>query len=297
MSNRISRRNFLRGSAMGAVAVGLPIVPMAYAQEKNPTKGGQMTVGLREAAVTDSLDPATFLSLIVQVGITHGVYNNLVEVDANSEPIPELAAGWEASPDAKIWTFELRPDVEFHNGKTLDAHDVVASINHHRGENSGSGAQSLVKQIVDIRVDGDQVVSFELSEGNADFPYLLNDYHLVVMPSEEGKPNWKDGVGTGGYRLKEFVPGERISLVRQNNYWKEGRAHIDEVELLSIQDPVARLNALLTGEVDVIDSVDLSIVDKLAAYENLAVDEVAGTDAIHFRCVQIPHRLIIMTYV
>jgi len=61
-----------------------------------------------------------------------------VEIDHKSHPVPELAESWDPSPDAAQWTFKLRKGVEFHNGKTLEAEDVVFSINNHRGKDSKS---------------------------------------------------------------------------------------------------------------------------------------------------------------
>nr|NIS39827.1 peptide ABC transporter substrate-binding protein [Desulfuromonadales bacterium] len=66
------------------------------------------------------------------------LHNYLTEIDAQGNLVSELAESWEGSDDAKTWVFKLRKDVAFHNGKTLDAADVIASLNHHRGEDSKS---------------------------------------------------------------------------------------------------------------------------------------------------------------
>src|SRR5690606_1230896 len=108
----------------------------------------------------------------------------------------------------------------FHNGKSLTVDDVVASIQYHMGENSTSAAKTLLASVVDVRAQGDDAVVFELQSGNADFPYLAADYHLAIMPSEEGVLNWRSGIGTGGYQIKQFEPGVRLLLERNKNYWK-----------------------------------------------------------------------------
>ena len=72
------------------------------------------------------------------------IRNCLTEVDDKGNILPELAKSWESSSDAKNWTFKLRQGVEFHNGKTLEADDIVFSINHHRGEDNASAAAPLV---------------------------------------------------------------------------------------------------------------------------------------------------------
>ena len=99
--------------------------------------------------------------------------NRLTEVSNEGELIPELAESWEASSDATEWVFDLRKGVEFHNGKTLNADDIIATINYHRGENSKSTVNAAANQIVELKSDGKHRVVFRLSEGNADFPILL----------------------------------------------------------------------------------------------------------------------------
>ncbi len=153
--------------------------------------------------------------------------------------------------------FKLRRGVEFHNGKTMDADDVLYSINHHRGEDTKSAAKGIVDPIADIRKDGPHTVIFTLKGGNADFPFILSDYHLTISPAGD---DFRGGLGTGGYVLKEFEPGVRAFAVRNPNYFKENRAHFDEVETLSISDVNARTNALKTGQIDAMNRCELKTV-------------------------------------
>jgi peptide/nickel transport system substrate-binding protein len=113
------------GVAAGAMAAGLSIAPgMARAA---PKKGGTLRLGIGHGSTTDSLDPATFENLYMQT-VGAACYNKLTEVGNTGELLPEAAESWDVSPDAKTWTFKLRKGVEFHNGKTMDSADVVASI-------------------------------------------------------------------------------------------------------------------------------------------------------------------------
>ena len=150
--------------------------------------------------------------------------------------------------------FTLRRGVEFHNGKTVDADDVIFSFNRHRGKDSISGAKPLLEQVSDIRADGKQSVIFTLKKGNIDFPYFLTDYHLVIIPG--GTTDFDNGIGTGAYRLDSFEPGVRCLTRRNPNYWKAGRAHFDEVETIHIPDVSARVNALKSGVIDYMERCD-----------------------------------------
>ncbi|MFT5511145.1 MAG: peptide/nickel transport system substrate-binding protein, partial [Hyphomicrobiaceae bacterium] len=250
----ISRRDFVKRAAALGVAAGLPLSMMSGVAHAAPKKGGKLRVGLGHGSTTDSLDPGThengFSSMLV-----HSYNGYLTEVDPGGNLIPEIAAGYEATPDAKVWRFKIRQGVEFHNGKTLTPKDVVASLNFHRGEDSKSAGKGLLTAIEELKIEGDTVV-FTLKDGNADFPYIMSDYHFPMLPEKDGKLDWASGIGAGAYSIVNYEPGVRAQFKRHDNYWKEGRAHFDEVEMLSLLDITARQNAGMNGDVDVIDKVD-----------------------------------------
>lgn len=270
-----SRREFLRLSVMAGVlgaTSGLWLPAGAAELPATPKKGGTFRLGLAGASTSDSLNPGSWSDTFAFVGFS-AIYNTLVEIDTDGSAIPELAESWESSPDARLWTFKLRPGVTFHNGKDMDVDDVVSSIRFHLGEKSTSAAKTVLGDVLEVRPSGTDAVQFELRSGNADFPYVLADYHLVVMPASAGVPDWQAGVGTGGYRLRQFEPGVRMRLERNPDYWKAGRAHFDGAELIAISDGAARVNALITGKVDVINKVDLKTVDMLKRNPRLVIEE------------------------
>lgn len=271
--NGLSRRGLLKGAtALGAAGLILPAsVRRAMAE---PKRGGILRVAFASGNTTDSLDPATWDSQFVQC---FNVARNatLTEIASDGSLVGELAESWEASADAKTWTFKIRSGVTFHSGKTLTVDDVVASINYHRGEESKSAAKPFVDPISDIKGEGDTVV-VTLSGGNADFPFIVADYHLVVLPSSEGKIDPMTTDGCGAYVLDSFEPGVSVKMSRNPNYWKADRGWFDGIEALAIVDSAARQNALITGEVDVIDSVDLNTVTLLQRAPGLVILPVAG---------------------
>ncbi|MCH7554947.1 MAG: ABC transporter substrate-binding protein, partial [Proteobacteria bacterium] len=127
------------------------------------------------------------------------------------------------------------------------------------------------------KADGKDTVVVTLSGGNADLPFLMSDYHLVIMPAKEGKVDWQSGIGTGGYSLTSFEPGVSATAKRNPNYWKAGRANFDAIEIIGIQDVVARTNALMTGQIDVMSTVDLKTVDRLKRKAGIRVEQSTGT--------------------
>jgi peptide/nickel transport system substrate-binding protein len=104
----------------------------------------------------------------------HGtVFDCLTEVTASGELVGELAESWEASSDAKTWTFNLRKGVTFHNGKSFGADDVIASLNMHTEEGAKSAAKPIVAAISEMKKMNDHQIQFTLSAGNADFPLTI----------------------------------------------------------------------------------------------------------------------------
>lgn len=273
-SGKISRREFMgRAAALGlALAVGPALVP-SPAKAAEPKRGGRLRMGLSGGSTTDSLDPAAITDIVMQCVLYGQVGNSLVEIDHENQAVPELAESWEASPDAKKWVFKLRRGVEFHNGKTMDADDVIHSINHHRGEDTKSAAKAIVESIEDIRKDGQDTVVFTLTGGNADFPYIMSDYHLIIAPKES---DFRDGVFSGAYVLKDFEPGVRAFATRNPNYFKEDRGWFDEIETMAISDVNARTNALKTGQIDYMNRCELKTVHLLKRSKGIQVMQQDG---------------------
>jgi peptide/nickel transport system substrate-binding protein len=273
---KITRREFLAAaSALGLTAALSPALLPTAAQAAAPKKGGVLRMGLAHGNTTDSLDPATQTNAMSGT-MYLSLSNTFVEIGSDGGLVPAIAKSWESSPDVKTWTFKVRKGVEFHNGKTLDVNDVLASINHHRKEEAKSGAKALLKSIVDIKADGKNALVFTLDKPYADFPFILADIHITMMPAKGDGVDWQSGVGTGAYMLDKFEPGVRLALKRFPNHWNGDRGHFDRVEIISIHDLSARSNALVTGKVDLIDRPDLKTVHLLAKKPGIRVDEVTG---------------------
>lgn len=251
---RMERRQFLAGTAAVAVIAAMPWQARAEA----PKRGGHFKYATADFATTDSLDPA-LSETRYQLNLNWQIRNNLAEVNADNQLVPELAESWEGSSGAKTWTIKLRKGVQFHNGKDFKAPDVVYSLNLHRAKNTHSPIAPLFTPITDIKPNGDYEVVITLSEGNVGFPDLLAHYSVLMVP--DGETAWAKGVGTGPYVLETFEPGVRSLAKRNPNYWKQGRAHFNSVELIGIKDATSRSNALVSGEIHAYNFVDLKTVE------------------------------------
>ncbi|MEC7669130.1 MAG: ABC transporter substrate-binding protein, partial [Pseudomonadota bacterium] len=276
---RISRRGLLKSGAAAGVlaATGFPV------RAQTAKRGGRLVAGLSGANTSDSWDGRTHSDLFMNASAQGAVFDSLTEVAADGSLIGELATDWEATPDAKVWTFNLRKGVTFHNGKSFGADDVIESLQMHVAEGAKSGAQPLVAPITEMKKITEHQVQFTLEAGNADFPYLMSDYHLLIYPAGQIEEAIAQGIGTGIYRVKSFDPGVRFVGERVENHYKDGRAGwFDEIEYIAINDNTARMNALLTGQVDAINRIDFKTEALLKANPNVRIQEVTGNQHFTF---------------
>ena len=273
-AGKLNRRDFLGRAAalgVGATFANSLLASAGYAQE--PVRGGILKAGMQGGESTNSLDPASWQSQVpYKFGRQWG--EQLVQLSPSGEVEPCIAEEFGASDDAKVWTFKVRQGIEFHNGKTVTAEDVVATMERHSDENSKSGALGLMGGIESIKASGNEVI-FTLTEANADLPYLLDDYHLMIQPNG-GKDNPTEGVGTGPYKIAVNEPGVRHVGEKFANYWRDDRGFADQIEIIVINDATARTSALQGGQVHMINRVEPKIVNLISRVPGVTIQNVAG---------------------
>ena len=274
---QLNRRSLLK-TGVAAGVLGLTGLPL-----RAQTRGGKLTAGLGGANTSDSWDARTHSDLFM-IAACHGtVFDCLTEVAADGSLKGELAESWEASPDAKVWTFNLRSGVTFHNGKPFGADDVIESLKMHLGEDSKSAAKPLVEAIAEMEKMSDTQIKLTLAAGNADFPYLMSDYHIVMYPAGQIDEAIAQGIGTGLYSVVAFDPGVRFVGKRVDDHYKgDSAGWFDEVEYIAINDNTARTQALLTGQVDAINRIDFKTESLLRANPQINIQEVTGNQHYDF---------------
>lgn len=269
----LSRRQFMQKAAAFGLSMSAASALWIGGARATQNSGGHVVVGTASGETSDTLDLGT-------TGGAHNgtvmasVRNKLVEQRVDGGLEPELATEWDASKAAGSWAFKLRKGVEFHNGKTLDAQDVVDSINIHRGPDSTSGGAAMMKIVTNVRADGDTVI-FDLSEPAVDFPLYLTQNAFTIAPSINGSVD-QSGVGTGAFKLEKFDPGLRAAGTRNPNYFREGRPYIDSFELISVKDLAALSNGLISGSFHAIQPVDPKTAARLDAVQGVRVENAVG---------------------
>ncbi|MBL8699285.1 MAG: ABC transporter substrate-binding protein [Alphaproteobacteria bacterium] len=250
-ATRREAMGMLTAAGMGAASAGVLVGSAERANAQAPRKGGRLRVAGHSTSTADTVDPAK-QSLSTDYARCYMFYNSLTRLDESLTPQLELAESID-HVKATSWTIKLRKGVQFHDGKELTAADVVYSLNRHKDPQTGSRAKALADQMTEIKATGTHEVSIQLSAPNADLPVVFGTPHFLII--KDGTKDFQTAVGTGPYKVKEFTPGVRSVATRNQGYWGSKGPYIDEIEFFGIPDAAARVNALLSGDVQLVSAI------------------------------------------
>ncbi len=235
------------------------------AMAQTPKKGGSVRFASNLHGPDDQLDPPLFTST---VDYTRGraTYNSLVQHSNELVPQPELAEEFLPNADATEWTFKIRKGVNFHDGAALTADDVVYSMSRHLGEDSTSVIKSVLGSIKEWKKTGEHECKAIMNTPNADLPTLLGLFQTKIV--KNGSTG--DGNGTGPFKMDAFEPGVKSVHSRNEDYWREG-ANLDGCEITAITDPVARVNALIAGDVQLASTMEPKAFRQIDSADNVTL--------------------------
>jgi peptide/nickel transport system substrate-binding protein len=270
---RVSRREFLgRAAAVGLTLPAASQLLSSTALAQGPQKGGDLLVGMVGGESTNSLDPAEQLTQVPQVFTRTWGETLVLANPQDSTAMPVLAESWEASDDVKEWRFKIRKGVTFHDGKDLTPDDVVATLKRHSNPDSKSGALGVLGDIDKLSVDGDNAV-ITVKNANADLPLLLADYHIVIQPNG-GADDPNAGIGTGPYKITENEPGVRHFSTKYENHWRDDVGFVNSIEILVMNDATARMSALQSGQVHMVNRVEPKTVALMEKAPGVMIERV-----------------------
>lgn len=257
----MNRRELLKSTALlgGAALFGTAFPGPLLAQE-TPKKGGTITWGHSE--VTQSLDihvtgSASTLRLL------QNIHCSIVTVDKAFNVIPMLAESFEESPDGLTYTFKLRKDVKFHDGKPMTAADVKYSFDRVRDPKTGAVNFEVFKDVASIDTPDDYTVVLKLSRVNAPFLSRLAENGAgAILPANSGEGQATMPIGTGPFKFVSREFGNRVELVRFDDYY-DGPAYLDGIVSREITEPTVRLTGLRTGELHLINDIPADRVGEI----------------------------------
>jgi peptide/nickel transport system substrate-binding protein len=246
----------LGSSALGESAMaGIQAVDAA-----TPKRGGTFRIGVSGGSAKDFIDGQNIVTRPDQARIVTG-WETLVGFDSKFKlAFNGLAESIEHNKKGDVWTIRVRDGIEFHNGKTLGAADVIYSLQRLIKPKLGLFGGAALKSIDPNRMKklDKRTVRLNLKQPDGTILDALGQYIAGVVPvgySPNAVGAAKPNIGTGPYKLQSFTPGQQSVHVRNPNYWRSGQPYFDKVIIIDFPDDTARVNALLGGQVDAITDV------------------------------------------
>jgi peptide/nickel transport system substrate-binding protein len=216
-------------------------------------RGGQLVF----ADITDpkSLDPALITDR-TGARAQRAIYDPLIDLDDNSTLVPGLAESWEIASDAKSVTLHLRKGVKFHDGTAFDAQAVKVHFDRHRDPATKSLRTGELVNVANVNVIDPGTVRIELKEANPQFLYLLIDWDAFIESptalQQYGADYGSHPVGTGPFKLVEYVKDDHILYERNPEYWQTGKPLVDSLKIRTIPTEATRLIELRSGGVQIV---------------------------------------------
>lgn len=282
-ARRLTRRTFLKASAVGAASVAAgPMLMGARGPQQQSTKatllaatpkrGGTLRVGVVGGSSADSLNAENAvydadICRVIQINETLLCYSPQYEVQ------PALLERVESSNGERTWILHLRHGIEFSNGKPFTSSDVVYTLQYViNPTNLAAGATRLAA----LSSSGIKALDTYTVQLTFDAPYSP----LADVLAEPGTaairvipPGWNvhHPIGTGPFKFQSFTPGVSSVFVRNDNYWRAPEPYLDELIVVDLTDDTARVNALLSGQVDCIEGVPNSQIRVVTSHSGLQV--------------------------
>jgi ABC-type transport system substrate-binding protein len=230
------------GGGGGAGASGPEIQP-----------GGTLVFGV-EAETDGGWNPSSSRFAISGHTVASAIFDPLMVIDQDGTPQPYLAESVTPNLDFTEWRIKVQPGITFHDGTPLDADAVKANLDAYR-ESALTGA--VLAYISEVEVEDDLTVIVRTAEPWATFSYTLaGNVGYVVAPSMLADADADvTPIGTGPFQMEEWVRDDRVTVVRNADYWRDGLPYLDGIEFRVIPDPTERAEALRNGDVDLIHTV------------------------------------------
>jgi peptide/nickel transport system substrate-binding protein len=281
-SRGLTREELLKRAALGGAVIAVAGLPqVAEAAAPKPRRGGTFRLGITGGSAKDFIDgqhivdkPSIARLLATFEGLSYFNESYKPTIDGLAEEI--------TAERANRWVIRLRRGIEFHNGKTVTADDVIYSIRRtivHPLKLFGNTGLSAIDPNRMKKLDRWTVRLF-LKRPDVTLIDAFSQYYQGIVPV--GYP-MKDlasrtnsplrFIGTGPYKVKSFVPGRESVHVRNENYWRSGQPFFDEVRIIDFPDDTARVNALLSGQVDAITDVPFAQIPAVKRRKGLRIYE------------------------
>jgi peptide/nickel transport system substrate-binding protein len=261
---------------LGACGTPVPEVQTPVPEEPKPTEAVPVTlrIGVTPAGFWSTVNPLVDFSW----GPRPLIYEQLTQLKTNTSVQPALAESWEANEDSTVWTFKIREGVTFHDGTPCNAEDIAWSLNFMM-ENEFPASAAYVGNFKEVKALDPTTLQITLKTPDQSVPEAKVIYAWILprsvwegMTYDEatGLTDMKALIGTGPYKLVDYVESEYLILEAFDDYWW-GRPPIDRIVFRIYANEDAMVEAIVSGEVDMLDSVPAHAVERLQEAENVEV--------------------------
>jgi len=242
--------------------------------------GGEKVITIAQYADAISLDPQD-TNDNASFSIEKPMLEGLVGFNEKMEIVPQLAEKWDASPDAKVFTFYLRKGVKFHDGTPFNAEAVKANFDRVRNPDNKLKRYTLFSVIDKIDVVDEYTVRFTLKEPFgamvATFAHPAGGINSPAAVQKYGKDYGKNPVGTGPYKFVEWVPNDHVTMVKNPDYWdKENGAKVDKIIVKPVPEAGTRIAMLQKGDAQFINNLPPAQAQTVKDDKNLTLIQTDG---------------------
>jgi peptide/nickel transport system substrate-binding protein len=245
-----------------------------------PKRGGILRAGFVGGGTAETINPYQGVTPIDESRVQN-LYDPLVVLKPDLTTGPGLALEWNANSDATEYEVKLRPGVEFHNGKTFGAEDLIYSIRlMSKPANFASVPFVAGIDLNGLKAVNKTTVRIPLRYPDADLAANFVYWNTWIV--QDGEKDFTRPVGTGPFMFDSFTPGTQSVFKRNPNYWISGKPYVDELKITSIDDNSARLNALLSGQIDAMAQLSTADAKAHQASGDIAVLVAKSPQAMMF---------------
>ncbi|MFZ0382439.1 MAG: ABC transporter substrate-binding protein [Solirubrobacteraceae bacterium] len=301
----ITRRRLLENAAKGGLAVGAggliaacgssgsssstaATTGSSTAAAGTPKHGGTLRAGLTGGSSSDTADPNTIVNN-TDYARAALLYEGLVWLNADAQQYNRLAEEMTPNKDATVWTIRLRPGVTFHNGKDVTADDLIFSINRVINPKSPGEAANALSGInaAGMKKIDNLTISVPFAKPYSTFPEsLANNITVYVLPVGFDP---KNPIGTGPFKMSQFTPGQQTVLTRFENYWNAPLPYLNEIIMTDYSDETSQVNALLSGQVDVVNLLSQDTIGTVTGSgKKVVISDGGGWNPFTMRVDQAP---------
>jgi peptide/nickel transport system substrate-binding protein len=273
---RVTRRRLIQvGVGTGVVGAGIVAAVALSAGgddddgdggasgSSKPRRGGVLEVSVTDTNNADRLNPIVPINTN-DILTQSMVFDGLTRIDLEFNVSPGLAESWEPNADGTVWEFRLRDGVEFHDGKTLTADDVVWTLQQDfdpDGEGAGLAIFERYVRPEGVKAKSPTLVEISLERPNFFLPALLGGFYTNI--AQEGTKDWSNPPGTGPFSVKSFKPGSLFEGERNPNYWESGIPYLEQVRLVAVPEQATKVQSVTDGTAQLGDSMEYKFLSQV----------------------------------